>query len=166
MRYKAEGGFTLVELLVVIGILGFLSAAMVMTFGVITKTSSTAAGQNMALSEVHMAGNWISRDVVNAIAHTVQPTAGGTLCSMQTYAWNSSTGIFDQLAVIYVIADGILTRQVGSDPAIQVARYIVPAATTFTCEDNATRYFRLTVRAEYNGTGVTEVYRIKQVLTQ
>ena len=166
MRYKGEGGFTLVELLVVIGILGFLSAAMVMTFGVITKTSSTAVGQNMALSEVHMAGNWISRDVVSAVADSVQPASGSTLCTMQAYAWNSSTQAFDYPVLTYALTDGILTRQVGSDPAIQVARYIVPAATTFTCEDNATRYFRLIVRAEYNGTGVTEVYWIKQMLTQ
>jgi prepilin-type N-terminal cleavage/methylation domain-containing protein len=166
MRNRKQGGFTLIELLVVIAILVLVSSAVVMTLSVVTQTSTTALGQGMALSEVHMAGNWISRDVVSAVADSVQPTSGSTLCSMQAYAWNNSSQSFDYPVLTYVLTDGVLTRQVGSAPATQVAKFIDPAATIFTCEDNATRYFKLTVRAEYNGTGVTEVYRIKQVLTQ
>jgi prepilin-type N-terminal cleavage/methylation domain-containing protein len=166
MCYKKQSGFTLVELLVAMAILGFVSAAMAMTIGVVTKTSTTAVGQSMALSEVRMAGSWITRDVVSAVANTVQPTAGGTLCSMQSYAWNSSTHTFDQPVLTYMLTNGVLTRQVGSAPAVPVAQFIDGTATTFTCEDNATKYFKLTVKADYNGTGVTEVYKMKQVLTQ
>jgi prepilin-type N-terminal cleavage/methylation domain-containing protein len=166
MVYKKQNGFTLVELLVSLAILGFVSAAMAMTFDVVTKTSTVAMGQNRALSEVHTAGSWISRDVVSSLANTVQPTSGNTLCSMQSYVWNSSTQAFELPVIKYQIINGILTRKIGSNPALQVAQFIDGAATTFTCADNTTKYFTLTVRSEYNGTSVTEVYKMKQVLTQ
>ncbi len=171
MGYKKQNGFTLVELLVIIGILGFLSAAIAMTFSVVTRTSTMAMGQTRALSQVNQAGSWISRDVENAVASTVQPTTGNILCSMQSSVWNGST--FGAENITYMINNGVLTRtsQLGINPAntINVAQFIEgPSADTtyFSSENTTNKYFVLTVKANYNNSVFTRVYKMKQVLTQ
>ena len=171
MANKKHNGFTLVELLVVMSISGIIIAAAAMTFNVVTKTSSTAMEQTRELGEVHMAGNWISRDMKNAIG-AVDNTTGNTLCAMQC-----SVGVgFATDNVTYRIDtdERILTRtskRVGSsDPAstITIARFIAGpgAGTTFFSTENTTSgYFKLKVTADYNQSvpgSVSGVYKIAQ----
>lgn len=168
MEYSKRNGFTLVELLIVIGILGFLSVAMAVTFSVVTKTSTLAAGQNMALSQVHLAGSWISRDVQNALKGSVANTTG--LCSMTCFVLNGQTFSSENVTVTYTINNGILTRisQVGANsPSVNnVAQYIDSSGTSFTCENvTENKYFKLIVKANYNGSTFEKVYKIKQVLS-
>jgi prepilin-type N-terminal cleavage/methylation domain-containing protein len=169
MANKKQNGFTMIELLVVMAIIGILSAGAAMTFDLVMKTSSTAMEQTRGLGEVHMAGNWISRDMKNAVG-TVVSTTGNTLCSMLC-----SVGVdFATDNVTYVIdtENHILTRsskRVGSsDPAtvMTVARFIVgPGAdTTFFSSENITsKYFKLKVTSDYDPSipgSVSGVYKI------
>ena len=167
MGYGKQNGFTLVELLVVLAILGFLSAAMAMTFNVVTKTSTMAAGQNMALNQVHLAGSWISRDVRNAIEGTVDNTTP-LLCKMECYGWNGTTFRTENVTITYSIdSNRILKRTSTVGGSYDVARFIDSTGTTFTCENSTeNKYFKLTVKANYNNGSIFEkVYKIKQVLT-
>jgi hypothetical protein len=112
-----------------------------------------------------MVGSWISRDMKNATV--VQTTVGDTLCSMQCsvgegFATENVTYLID-------INERSLKRmsQLGSDPpkTITIARSIDGDGTTFTCENLTTKYFNLTVTADYNNisnSGVTRVYKISQ----
>jgi prepilin-type N-terminal cleavage/methylation domain-containing protein len=172
VEYGKQRGFTLLELLVVLAILGFLSAAMAMTFSVVTMTSTMAAGQNMALSQVNLAGNWITRDVRGAFG-TVNNTTGNTLCAMQCYVWNGTTFSTDNVTITYTINNGILKRtsQVTGNSASEndIARFIVgptPGTTYFVSENSSTKYYKLTVKADYNGSNFEKIYKIKQVITQ
>jgi prepilin-type N-terminal cleavage/methylation domain-containing protein len=163
-----QKGFTLIELLVVISIIGFLSAAIAMTFAVVSRTSAMAMSENRVLSQVHLAGNWITRDVQNAIKGTVVNTPG--LCSMQCYVLNGDIFSAENATVSYTIDNGILNRtsRVGSSSArtVQVAQFIDASKTTFTCENiTENKYFQLKVRASYSNSTFEKVYKIKQVLT-
>jgi len=176
MCCSRQKGFTIVELLVAVAIIGILSAATVMTFGVVTKTGTTTVGQSTTLGAVHMAGNWIMRDMQNARTGTVQTTVGDTLCSMQCRTGDGFLGTADGFStdnVTYRIDGGILTRESqpigGSSSAktITVARYIVGPgqATTWFSAESANVYYKLTVTADDAGSidpPVTRVYNIKR----
>jgi len=181
MGYSKQNGFTLIELLVVIAIVGVLSAAVAMTFGIVTTVSTTAMGQNRALSQVHMAGSWISRDVQNAKAGKelkttaeLQATDNKALCFMQCSVWDSSAQSFKTYAdnVTYRIDNGILTRTSqpengGAFTQATIAHYIEgpsETSTYFSPENSTNKYFILTVTANYNGSSFEKVYKINKVL--
>jgi prepilin-type N-terminal cleavage/methylation domain-containing protein len=165
MCYSKRSGFTLVELLIVISIMGVLSAAAATTVSLVMNTSTTAMGQNRELGEVHMVGSWISKDMKNATA--VQTTVGDTLCSMQCSVGEG----FATENVTYLLDSGERTlkrtSQLGSDPpkTITIARSIDGDSTIFTCENTSTKYYNLTVTADYDNVGnpgVTRVYKISR----
>ena len=64
-----QSGFSLLEMLIVIGIVGTLGGVMSMTTVVMTKVSRQSNEQAAILSQVQNAGYWISRDV--NMAHTI-----------------------------------------------------------------------------------------------
>jgi len=158
-RNTREGGYTLVELLVIIGILSFLSVVMAMTFGMLAKVNSTNVGQGGAMSQVHLAANWISRDVQSADNVTAGST-GSWGCSVQRYFW-TGTAISTE-KIDYVITNGQLLRKVNNGQGRQVAQYLSGAGTDTSfvavSADNAT--FTLKVKAIYEGSSFSGVYRI------
>jgi len=165
MGYRKSSGFTLVELLIIVAIIGVLSAAAAMTVSLVMKTSATAMWQNRELGEVHMVGSWISRDMKYATA--VQTTDGDILCSMQRSVGEG----FATENVTYLIDNNERTikrmSQLGSDPikTMTIATSIDCGGTTFTSENLTTKYYNLTVKADYNNVGnpgVTRVYKISQ----
>lgn len=170
--YTKKGGFTLVELLIVISIIGVLTAAAATTVSVVMKTSTTAMEQNRELGEVHMAGSWISRDMKKARSghDFVQTTAGSTLCSMQCYVGEGF--ITENVTYLIDIGERSLKRRSqpgdGSAPAttITIARLIAgPGLTTTWFSKITDNYYNLTVTADYNGSipgSVTRIYKMKQ----
>jgi prepilin-type N-terminal cleavage/methylation domain-containing protein len=171
MGYTKRSGFTLVELLIVVAIMGVLSAAAAMTVSLVMKTSTTAMEQNRELGEVHMVGSWISRDMKNAV-EILETTE---LCSMQCDVWDDTAQGFlpGHENVEYRIEDGVLKRKnwPQDNPAlvetITVAQFINAADTTFMPEpgDVSGKFYKLAVTADYNESvpgSVTRVYKIKR----
>lgn len=63
MRLKGdEKGFSLIEVLVVVAILGAIMGVMAMTINTIPKVSGESNDRALALRQVQNAGYWISRD--------------------------------------------------------------------------------------------------------
>jgi len=164
MGYSQKHGFTLIELLVVMGIIGVLSAAAALTFSVVMKVSPIAMEQNSELSQVHMAGSWISRDMKNAYYFSISTP----VCSMKCREGEN----FDEYNIEYKIEDRTLKRTSeqldgaglpgGNPETITVARFI--DAATFAPADSTGRYYKLTVMADNNQSNsdnVTKVYKLK-----
>lgn len=159
-----QRGFTLIELLVVIGILAFLAVITTMAFSLMTTVSLRSAADNIMLSQVHLAGNWITRDVERA--KTVTPGTSPTVCTLICYIWNGTDNITDNTNIVYAIATdtyGVswLTRKVNTGTAQQIAQYISSANLTqltplsnYMYQDNIT--------ATYNNFSLNRVYKAEQ----
>ena len=63
---RSEKGFTLIEMITVVAILGVIMGVMSMTVGMIPKVSGKSNDQAVALRQVQNAGYWISRDAQRA----------------------------------------------------------------------------------------------------
>jgi len=164
--HRKEHGFTLIELLVVMGIIGVLSAAAALTFGVVMKISPSAMEQNSELSQVHMAGSWISRDMKNAYYFSISTP----VCSMKCREGEN----FDEYNIAYKIEDRTLKRTSeqldgaglpgGNPVTITVARFIDAATFILDPADSTGRYYKLTVVADNNQSNsdnITRIYKLK-----
>lgn len=149
---RNQKGFTLIEVLVTIGILGAIMGVMSMTVVTIMKISSQSNDQITVLRQVQNAGYWISRDV--QMAKEVSPTEAGVFLAID---WDG-----DNYDVNYVFNGNELRRQLnGSTPGILIAQYIVGVGTdtTFTSPDSDNKC-TLTIKAERGNAEVTRVYEI------
>lgn len=172
MVYSKRNGFTLVEVLVVMSIIGVVSAGTAITLNVVTNTNRQSMGQNRALNDVHMTGNSIARDVKNVVRgddpDDVKLTDGNTLCLLRCSAWDNATGTFVTDNVTYTVDQGVLTRtseRAGSSSVI--ARYIVgpgPGTTYFYhAEEDPDWYYTLIVTSDYgksDSSAVTRTYKV------
>ncbi len=166
MHHKIEiikqRGFTLIELLVVIAILGSLGAIMAMTFSLMTKVSMESAAHNIMLAQVHLAGNWITKDVESAKTVTVGPSPA--LCTLTCYRWNGIDDITNTTSIVYKITTDtngieVLTRKVDTNPEQQIAQYI-SSGTTFTLLSN--NMYEVNVKAAYNNFPLNRIYKAEQ----
>jgi|GEM_PF-792416 type II secretory pathway pseudopilin PulG len=134
-------GFTLLELIIILSIIGGASAVMAMTFSEATRLTSSDVAQAIVLAQVHEAGVSIAKDV--ASADNITAVSPGNLCSMTCYQWSGSA--FTRGTVTYTITNGNLLRN-----GNYIAQYIDPASTSFikvtpTVTENNT--YLLTIRA-------------------
>ncbi|MGD0354596.1 MAG: hypothetical protein ABSB31_04020 [Dehalococcoidia bacterium] len=134
-------GFTLLELIIILSIIGGASAVMAMTFSEATRVTSSDMAQALVLAQVHQASDSIAKDV--ASADNITATSGGNLCSMTCYQWSGSA--FTRSTVTYTITSGNLLRN-----GKYIAQYIDPASTSLikvppTITENNT--YLLTIRA-------------------
>jgi len=155
------------EIVVVSGILFVLSLMMVLAWGLVSTVSMRSAADNVMLAHVHLAGNWIAKDVERAKSVTIGPS--GALCTMICYRWDAATeNIADDTKIVYKFttnADNIpvLTRQVDSNPAQQIAQYISSDNTTFTSlyptENNT---YKLDIWSVYKNFRLNKIYKASQ----
>jgi prepilin-type N-terminal cleavage/methylation domain-containing protein len=156
---KAEQGYTLVELLVVIGIMAFLTGAIAMTFSLVTNLSANSTEQYLVMSQVQVAGSTIAKDIASSCNITAG-TAGNWHCSMSRYIWNGTDNV-TTTPVEYVISDGLLTRRVNGAPGTRIAEFISgPGTDTTFVSLSENNTYLLTVKAKYDKTSFSSVYKV------
>jgi len=151
MKLNLKGkqrGFTLVEVLVAIAILGAISGALSTAIVAIVKTSDVSKDWAVVLRQVQNAGYWISRDVL--MAQDVSPGAGGALVRVD-YADGQ---------VDYVLDGGTLMRQPSGSQEILIAEYIVAAA--FEQDSEIDNKYTLTIKAARGEAEVERSYEVMQ----
>lgn len=159
LNAKWSRGYTLIELLVLITIIGGVSAVMALTFSEATKLTSSDMAQAIVLAQVHQAGDWIAKDVAGAYSVSAG-SSGNWTCSMSCYQWNGSA--FTTSTIAYTISNGVLRRN-----GQYIAQYIVNPGTdtlftkvTPTVNENNT--YLLTVKAVKNNVSFSKVFKIFQ----
>jgi prepilin-type N-terminal cleavage/methylation domain-containing protein len=154
-------GFTLLELIIMISIIGVTAPIMALTFSEVTRVTSSDMSQAIVLSQVHQAGAWISKDVASAYKVTAGSTGTWT-CNMTSYLYNSQTGTFANSYENYTISNGMLLRN--GNP---IAQYIVnPGSDTLftqvtpTATENHT--YVLKIKAVRNTASFSQTFKIYQ----
>jgi prepilin-type N-terminal cleavage/methylation domain-containing protein len=159
-----EQGYTLIELIVVIAIVGFIAGVMAIMFNVVSKVSVTSTGQNIVLSQIQQSGTWVTRDIISAENVTLY-TSGNRLCRISRYQWNGTDNI-STVFVDYDIIGGKLLRTVEPGNPQIIAQFISPhhagtdlVASTALSENNT---YIFTVQANYNNSIYSRVYKMNQ----
>ena len=159
-----QRGFTLVELLVVIAVIGLVTGVMAMMFSLVTKVSTTSTSQNIVLSQVQQAGSWLSRDIMSADNVTLY-TSGTRLCKIGRYQWNGTDNITSAI-IDYDITNNKLTRTVEPGQAQIIAQFISPhgsgtdlTASTLLTENNT---YIFNVQSIYSTSSFSRVYKMNQ----
>jgi len=157
MKLKAkEKGFTLIEVLVVLAILGAITGVMSMTITMIMRISPQSNDRAIVLRQVQNAGHWISRDVLMAQTVTPEPVSG-TLLSLEWDDWEGNHYVVD-----YVFDGNTLKRQLNGAPGILIAEYIVVDDTSFEMDDEADNEYKLIIKASHGEAEVERSYEISQ----
>jgi len=116
-----QQGFTLIEVLIAVAVLGAITGIMAMTFNMVTRTTTTGTAQNLMMSQVNQAANWIARDIESA--SSVMTDNGTVLCSIQRYVWDGDD-ITSSTTIDYVVNNGMLRRKVNGSEGTPIAQFI------------------------------------------
>jgi prepilin-type N-terminal cleavage/methylation domain-containing protein len=163
---RQQKGFTLIEMLIVVAILGTIMAPMAMAVQMIYSNFNIARDDSIALRQVENAGYWITNDIKRA--KTVSMNTPGIL-HLVCYYWNDSTSsMIDNQQVDYTISNGELIRTTVTSTATSnmlVAQYIVTANIVLAPDEIpplATKPYILTVEASYQGKIESRHYKAAQ----
>lgn len=94
---RSEKGFSLLEMLIVLGIMGAIGGAMAMTTATIVKITPQSNDQVIALRQVQNGGYWITRDVQTAQTVDINPATGEFLKLMLTVVGSDDSTVTYQL---------------------------------------------------------------------
>ena len=166
--HKDQRGFTLVELLVAIAIVGIITLGITMTISQIWTINIGASNHMIAVRQVQQAGKEVSKDTLQA----QNVTCGGSNGFSLTLAWEDSEGTAND--VTYTVAeDNRLQRSHSIDAGVPtvtyVAQYIDPGETSCDCNcvdcvcDDLVLTFTVTatVGSGPQGASETRVYEIE-----
>ena len=154
---RNEKGFTLLELLAVIGISGIITGVMSMTIIMMMKVSAQSNDYAVALQQVQNAGYWITRDVMMAQTVTPEPSPGVLL----TIELDESDGSTTTVDYIFE-GDNKLKRQVNGSSSILIAQYILQDWTTFEQDDEIDSGYKLIIRSSSGEVEVEKSYVVSQ----
>ena len=94
---RSDKGFSLIEILIVLGIMSTVGGAMVITTATITRITPQSTNQIVALYQAQNAGYWITRDVQTAQTIDTAPITGELLKLTLTVVGSDDTIITYQL---------------------------------------------------------------------
>jgi prepilin-type N-terminal cleavage/methylation domain-containing protein len=148
-------GFTLIEMLVVVAILGAIMGAMSLTLNTVFLSYDVGVNQSVAIRQVEQAGYYLSKDVQMAYSvNTTEP-----FVSMYCYTGVTADTI---QTVSYTLSNNQLSRNDGLSTTV-VARYLDDTKTSITAGDNNTYIINVTAIYPFSS-GVTQngTFRVQQ----
>ena len=161
MKLKGnQKGFTLIEVLVTVGILGAIMGVLSMTVISIMTITPRTNDWAIALGQVQNAGYWISRDVLMSQIVTPAQNPGDPLVALE---WNDGGGTHYEVDYVFISGDSgeELRRQLnGASPGILIAQYIVEVDTSFEEDAVVDDKYNLTVKASCGEAEVERVYQV------
>lgn len=165
MVKQREKGFTLLEVVIGVGIMALVVVAIAATTTTLLLNHGRAAEQNFALPQVQTAGFWISRDV--QMSRNV--TAGDPNGFPLSLHIPIDTDENNDYTIEYLFEGNKLKRQVYDSSEnltseTLIADYIDTDNTIFSTVNATIDLYKLTVTASRNGDGVTRSYEINQRL--
>ena len=158
---RSENGYTLVELIVTLAIIGIIMAAMAMTVTALLTHPKRATDHNIILCEVQNAGYWITHDVQMAENVTFDGPSGFPL----TLDIPVDTDENNDLSVDFSFDGNKLKRQVydSLDTLVSetmIANYINAPDTTFGTLGSNT--YKLIIKASKGEALVERSYEVTQ----
>ena len=158
---RGQKGFTLVEVLVVVAILGVIAVPLAYTTITLLTNPARSNDENVVLQQVRNVGDWISRDVQMARSVTASdPPSGGFPLTLQIPVDSEEA---NDLLIQYFFDGDKLKRRV-YDSETFIAEYIDTDVTTFSTVDATTGRHRLVVRAIRGEAEITLKYEASQRL--
>jgi prepilin-type N-terminal cleavage/methylation domain-containing protein len=164
VKRQRENGFTLIEIVISMAILGILIPAMTMSVIMILRTFQKVDNQNIVLQQVQNSSYWIMRDVQTA--EIVTPTETNGFPLILNIPVNDDQN--DDLTIEYVFEDETLKRKAydSSHTLISeksIADYLVVADTTFSSiEPNV---YNLVVAASRRNITLERAYNVSTRLS-
>ena len=164
MMQRSEKGFTLIEVIIAVAIIGIITPALAMTTTTLLTNHQQANDHNIVLHQVQNAGHWISHDVQMAKNVVFDDPNGFPL----TLYIPVDTDENNDLRVDYSFDANKLKRQVHNtlDTLVSetlIAEYIDVQDTTFSNLDS--NIYTLTVKASKGEAVVERIYEVSQRLT-
>jgi prepilin-type N-terminal cleavage/methylation domain-containing protein len=138
--YKNQRGFTLIEMLVVLVLIGLITGGITAAIMQILTINHSASNHMIAVRQVQQAGKEVSKDTLQSqnLTYTENPHF------LLTLAWTNWDGVDN--AVNYTIEDNKLQRSHNIDGVRAIAQYIDPDQTSCSW-NNVTRVLTFTVTA-------------------
>ncbi|MBN2186872.1 MAG: prepilin-type N-terminal cleavage/methylation domain-containing protein [Dehalococcoidia bacterium] len=146
-KYKHQKGFTLIEMIIVVALIGMISAAATMAIHQVLTGTTLSNDLNTAINQIHNAGYWINQDVQMAKPGSDTIVDSSQLDDpdfLQLTIWKDATGDTTH-TVMYTLQDGKLLRD-----GQLIAEYIQPKQEGVTwCDwDETTLLLTATITAQ------------------
>jgi prepilin-type N-terminal cleavage/methylation domain-containing protein len=159
-KCKNQKGFTLVELIIVVALIGMISAAATTAIHQVLTGTALSNDLNTAVNQIHNAGHWISQDVQMAKPGSDTIVDSSQLDDpdfLQLTIWEDATGDTTH-TVMYTLQDGKLLRD-----GQLIAEYIQPKQEGVTwCDwDEATLLLTATITAQVGEEIETRTFEVK-----
>jgi len=155
---RNQKGFTLVELLIVIGITGIISVVAAMSVSQVFTGTIFSNNQNTAINQVRNAVYRISRDAQSANPSSIDVATN--FLSLERLEWESGNWTSHAITYTYTLEEKELRRSYdGSTPGILIAQYIEPASH---CTWNTTEtILTVTITAQVGDETETRTFEVK-----
>jgi type II secretory pathway component PulJ len=167
---KGQTGFSLIELVIVIGLTALITTAITMTIFQVFNMNARTSNRMTAVSQVQNAGKIVSEDILEAQTDKINANRVGN--RLLVVGWTAPTldrTTYNVTYMLQAMPSGqmmVLQRQysVNSTPSSTtiVAEYINPDPTHTSCAWNATaKILTFTVTATVGKESETRVYEVK-----